>query len=587
MNYPLISEYVQSIKMSEDNLDKLSNLRPVLDSDGNPIMSSGNFAVVFKMEDNQTGKLYAVKCFLREQEGREGSYKLISSELESISSTFLIPIKYLEKEIFVDTNQSNETEFPVLQMDWVEGMTLDNYLRNNINDTYRLSLVVYQFCRMASWLLCQDFAHGDLKPDNIIVRDDGQLVLIDYDGMYVPSMRGQVARELGSIDYRHPMRSKELFNNNIDDFSIATIALSLKAISIKPELFNEFGASDRLLFSMKDYHNLEGSECLKSIIRLSGDKELLQLLGLFYIAYARNELSYVSYKLYNLEKPKIKDELQSCGLSMNSQSEYFIQEDLLFSKDFQQLQEVTNSDLITSNKDVFDVVYSNDYLKLIKGNNKLKTYEVHRNVHVICNCAFMKSEHLSKVSLPDSLKTIGKEAFWGCTSLGSISIPDSVKSIGEESFWGCYELSSVKFGRFLSDIGQRAFWGCRSLHSIQIPDSVNDIKFETFMRCSSLINVILPFSLVRIEDEAFRECYSLKKIVIPNSVESIGKDAFYKCISLETLILPNSIKYIGMGAFWQCHSLKKIVVPKGEITKFRKILDKAIVNSSVIIEENN
>lgn len=163
------------------NLNKLNNLRPVLDIDGSSIMSSENFAVVFKMEDNQTGKLYAVKCFLREQEGREESYKLISSELESISSTFLIPIKYLEKEIFVNTNQSTETEFPVLQMEWVEGMTLDNYLRNNINDTYRLSLVAYQFCRMASWLLCQDFAHADLKPDNIIVRGDGQLVLIDYD----------------------------------------------------------------------------------------------------------------------------------------------------------------------------------------------------------------------------------------------------------------------------------------------------------------------------------------------------------------------------------------------------------------------
>ena len=70
MNYPLISEYVQSIKFSGENFEKLSNLCPVLDKDGRPIMSSGNFAVVFKMEDKQNGRLYAVKCFLREQEGR-------------------------------------------------------------------------------------------------------------------------------------------------------------------------------------------------------------------------------------------------------------------------------------------------------------------------------------------------------------------------------------------------------------------------------------------------------------------------------------------------------------------------------------
>lgn len=85
MNYPLISEYIQSIKFSSENFDKLNNLRPVLDANSNPIMSSGNFAVVFKMEDIQSGKLYAVKCFLREQEGRDESYRLIASELEYVT----------------------------------------------------------------------------------------------------------------------------------------------------------------------------------------------------------------------------------------------------------------------------------------------------------------------------------------------------------------------------------------------------------------------------------------------------------------------------------------------------------------------
>lgn len=76
--------------------------------------------------------------FYKEQEGREDSYKLITSELEYVSSTFLTPIKYLEKELFVDTTQRNDTEFPVLLMDWVEGLTLDKYIRNNIHDKYKL-----------------------------------------------------------------------------------------------------------------------------------------------------------------------------------------------------------------------------------------------------------------------------------------------------------------------------------------------------------------------------------------------------------------------------------------------------------------
>ena len=74
MNYPLISEYIEAIKSAEDNFEKLKNLRPILDEDGEPIMSSGNFAVVFKMKDKQMGKLHAVKCFLKEQEGRAEAY---------------------------------------------------------------------------------------------------------------------------------------------------------------------------------------------------------------------------------------------------------------------------------------------------------------------------------------------------------------------------------------------------------------------------------------------------------------------------------------------------------------------------------
>lgn len=82
MNYPLISEYVDAIQSAEDNFNKLSDLRPVFDDNGNPVMSSGNFAVVFKMRDVKTNKLYAIKCFLKEQEGREEAYKQISSTLK-------------------------------------------------------------------------------------------------------------------------------------------------------------------------------------------------------------------------------------------------------------------------------------------------------------------------------------------------------------------------------------------------------------------------------------------------------------------------------------------------------------------------
>lgn len=241
MNYPLISEYIEAIKLAEDNLNELSNLRAVLGDDGEPVMNAGGFSVVFKMKDERDGKLYAVKCFTKEREGRAESYKLITDELEFVSSNYLTPIKYLEKELFVDTDQSDEEDFPVLLMDWVEGKTLDVYIKENIDNQYALEMLAYQFSKLSGWLITQQFAHGDLKPDNIIMKEDGQLVLVDYDGIFVPAMKGQKAGELGSPGFRHPMRTEDTFDGHIDDFPIATIALSLKAIALKPSLYTDFG----------------------------------------------------------------------------------------------------------------------------------------------------------------------------------------------------------------------------------------------------------------------------------------------------------------------------------------------------------
>ena len=191
MNYPLISDYIEAIKSAEDNFEELTTLRAVLGNDGQPVMTSGNFAVVFKMKDEETGKCYALKCFTKEQEGRPEAYKQIAEELKDVDSPYLVSIRYFDKELFVDTEQTDETEFPVLLMDWVEGKTLDKYLRENLDDKYALEMLAYRFSQLTQWLIPQPFAHGDLKPDNILVREDGTLVLVDYDGMYVPAMKAK------------------------------------------------------------------------------------------------------------------------------------------------------------------------------------------------------------------------------------------------------------------------------------------------------------------------------------------------------------------------------------------------------------
>lgn len=289
MNYPLISEYLEAIKSAEDNYKELTNLRPVLDDNDLPVMTSGNFAVVFKMKDEETGKLYALKCFTKEQQGREEAYHQIAEELKDVDSPYLVSFRYLEKELFVDTEQTDETEFSVLLMDWVEGKTLDKYLRENLDDKYALEMLAYRFSQLAQWLIPQPFAHGDLKPDNILVREDGTLVLVDYDGMYVPAMKGQKARELGSPDFRHPLRTEDDFDEHIDDFPIVSILLSLKVICLFPYYFEKYGAVDRLLFSEKDYREINKSNILKQLY-LNDNDDINYLISLFHLINKKNVL---------------------------------------------------------------------------------------------------------------------------------------------------------------------------------------------------------------------------------------------------------------------------------------------------------
>lgn len=298
MQYPLISEYVEAIRSAEDNFDQLSDLRPVLDSNGNPVMSSGNFAVVFKMQNVNTKQLFAVKCFTREQAKREEHYRKIADELEFTSSPYLLHFSYLEDELFVDTTQGNISNFPIVVMDWAEGVTLDNYLNAHLHDSYALQLLAYRFCRMAAWLLSQPFAHGDLKPDNILVKKDGSLVLVDYDGMFVPALQGENASELGSPDFRHPLRTEASFNEHIDDFAIASIALSLKAIALQPALYNQFATADRLLLSASDYRDIGKSAALQAILALSSDAELSKLFSAFLLASSLNSLDMLSFRLF-------------------------------------------------------------------------------------------------------------------------------------------------------------------------------------------------------------------------------------------------------------------------------------------------
>ena len=532
MQYPLMSEYVSAIRDASDNLDELAHLVPVLDDHGEPYRSSGAFAVVFKMKDEQTGKCYALKCFTEEQEGRAEAYRQIADELEFVDSSYITSVKYLEKEIFVDSS-CEEDEFPVLLMDWIDGETMENYIAENYQDNYVMAILCYRFCKMAAWLRSQPFAHGDIKPDNIMVRPDGNLTLVDYDGMFVPAMKGQKSPTIGTKDFSHPLRTVNDFDETIDDFALASIALSLKAISMNSTLLDTYGASDRLLFSENDYRNPSNSKVISALQELMCDKNFCTLYSLFMLALARKELSACSCRLFIGEKPILSQTIEDLST------------------------EITEDELKEAFIDERGVKYSKDGRKLLEAPKELRGgYSVKEGTRIICNKAFSTCTSLTSIVIPNSVVSIGDGAFSRCSSLSNIVIPKSVICLNGNPFsdWeGMLECLSPTFiyvddVLFNKDKSKIISFRNQKIESYIIPNSVTDIGNSAFSFCRSLTNIVIPNSVTDIGNSAFSDCSSLSNIVIPDSVTAIGDYAFYYC-SLSNIVIPDSVTAIGICAF--------------------------------------
>ena len=216
--------------------------------------------------------------------------------------------------------------------------------------------------------------------------------------------------------------------------------------------------------------------------------------------------------------------------------------------------------------------------------------------------AFHGCYSLTSVVIPNSVTSLGESAFQGCSSLTSIEIPNSVTSIGADAFHGCYSLTSIEIPNSVTSIGRRAFSGCSSLTSVVIPNSATSLGESAFQGCDSLTSVVIGDSVTSIGERAFYNCSSLtsitvdennvqykdidgnlyskngetliqyaigktaKSFTIPNSVTSIGKYAFYLCSSLTSIVIPDSVTSIGERAFYNCSSLTSITIPDSVIS---------------------
>ncbi len=266
VNWPLNIDFTAAIQNPQvcfrdrmlQQSQVMKNLR------GRVTLWSGNFATVYKLFDQESN--WAVRCFTRvPQVDVQKRYAAISDHLMQHQLPYLVDFEFIEQGILVKGEW-----FPALKMAWVEGVELDRYIGEHVNDPEALMVLNHQLRQLKQDLREVGIAHGDLQHGNIMVTAQGHLKLVDYDGMYVPALKGKPPVEIGHPNYQLPERSLSDFNEAVDDFSFDVISLSLNALAQQPALWDSFHEDNKnLIFRQDDFKQPEASPVFQSIAQIN------------------------------------------------------------------------------------------------------------------------------------------------------------------------------------------------------------------------------------------------------------------------------------------------------------------------------
>lgn len=247
---------------------ELRNGTPSVNKLGMPFCACGQFAVVFKFNSSGNGS-QAIRCFTRELGDRARRYEAIDRHLNSYSHIkgidCLAEYEYEPNSILVRGQR-----YPTLQMEWIEGNSLDVYVSeilklSNAGDRKSSLLnLANEWVNLTKALREAKLAHGDLQHGNIIVDANVRLRLVDLDGMYVPEMDGLKACELGHPNYQHPKRDYNHFGLYLDNFSSLVIYFSILALAHEPDLWDKYH-DEGLILKQKDFKDTANSPLLKYV----------------------------------------------------------------------------------------------------------------------------------------------------------------------------------------------------------------------------------------------------------------------------------------------------------------------------------
>lgn len=250
IEWPTPQDYQEAIQNPSTcfALQELAEAESALDAIGMPRVVSGAFASVYRMRCHGLDR--AVRCFLHPVRDQQFRYELLSAYIRETEIPWTVSFEYMNEGIKVRNKW-----YPILMMDWVDGDPINSYAcaLSVKGDRQGIENLRLHFQQMLSGLKTLQIAHGDLQHGNILVRDS-QIVLVDYDGFFVPSLKDERSNELGHPNYQHPRRSAEHFDPNIDRFSAWVIDTALLCLREDPSLISiNYGGGESMLFHRHDF----------------------------------------------------------------------------------------------------------------------------------------------------------------------------------------------------------------------------------------------------------------------------------------------------------------------------------------------
>lgn len=223
----------------------------------NVIQYAGGYTTVFPFRDI-TGKKVAVRCWCADIGDAQKRSLAISDYLSKEQNNYFVNFNYVDKAILIQGKLQ-----PVIVMDWVDGKPLKEYLTDNCNSKTFLS-IAEKFRQMVESFHNNNIAHGDLQHGNILVKSDGELVVVDYDSMYIDTLKGMSDVVKGLPGYQHPKRNQNNYiQPYLDYFSELVIYLSLLIFAEKPQLWSIYCDTEDFLFSKDDFSNIKQSDIYK------------------------------------------------------------------------------------------------------------------------------------------------------------------------------------------------------------------------------------------------------------------------------------------------------------------------------------